>query len=488
MADPRGEDNSYGGYSGSGGGGYNNKSGGSVSGQGAQFQGNGNDRTPSQLVAAQDFSPVLPTTAGGMLEMALNPFAPFTDAFVNETRYGLSDEHFKKLKTWQNADPASGGAPAGFNSMSPAEQVQLAKSEQLNDQLINAYIGGGQGNLNEAQLDSLRPEGISKDQWAGLPMEMKSSLVESNFGSSGSSFTNEDKSAMSSETERQWEGTNMASNGTFKPISFRSGTGTAVIDGDGVSTALSDDYADLPALVGEGIDLMGQASDQAQQDPDEFTYNFDPKQAGLDLFSERSALLNPVFAQQRTQNLEQMSGLGRLGLQLSGQGLGAGKDSGMMNPDTFGLGQAQAGVLAKLAAQSTDDAFGQEMQRMGLDLSQFNTNQMTQQQQYNNLMSSGEGMLSAGLQAPALEQSLLGAPFQYAGMNQSQQGLDQSYNISMAQNEIAKMLADYKISGGGAINDNGWLTGLTSLGSAYLGTQGGSNWLTTGLSDGGWFS
>jgi hypothetical protein len=39
------------------------------------------------------------------------------------------------------------------------------------------------------------------------------------------------------------------------------------------------------------------------------------------------------------------------------------------------------------------------------------------------------------------------------------------------------MLADAKIAQGN-VQDNGWLTGLTSLGSAYLGTSGGSGWLT----------
>jgi len=457
----------------------------SVSGQGAQFQGNGNDRTPSQLVAAQDFSPVLPNTAGGMLEMALNPFAPFTTAFKNETRYGLSDANFEKLKTWQNADPASGGAPAGFNSMSPAEQVQLAKSEQLNNQLSNAYIGGGQGNLNEAQLDSLRPEGISESQWAGLPMEMKSSLAQGNngmfgpFGGSNAGLPADFDPYGPLQLFDATGGTRdySGSGGTFKPITFRSGTGTAILDGDGLSTSLSDAYSGLPALVGQGTGLMGQASTLAQQAPNEFNYNFDPQAAGQRLFNERSALLDPVFAQQRSKNLEQIQGLGRLGLQLSGEGLGAGGDSGMMNPDMFGMNAAQAQALSQLAAQSTQDAFGQEMQRAGLDLNQFNTNQQQQQQQYANLMGSGQGMLSAGLQAPALEQSLTGIPFTQAGMNQTQQGLDQSYALGTEQNAIARMLAQAKIDQGN-VQDNGWLTGLTSLGSSFLGTSGGSGWLT----------
>jgi hypothetical protein len=172
-----------------------------------------------------------------------------------------------------------------------------------------------------------------------------------------------------------------------------------------------------------------------------------------------------------------MQGLGRIGLGLSGEGLGAGADSGMFNPDMFGVNQAQSQALSQLAAQSTQDAFGQEVQRYGLDLNQFNTNQMQQQQQYANLMGSGQGMLSAGLQAPALEQSLTGVPFSYAGMNQTQQGLDQNYELGLEQQAIARMIGEAQANKANYQPDP-WLTGLTSLGSAYVGTTGGSNWLT----------
>ena len=102
---------------------------------------------------------------------------------------------------------------------------------------------------------------------------------------------------------------------------------------------------------------------------------------------------------------------------------------------------------------------------------------MQQQQQYANLMGSGQGMLSAGLQAPALEQSLTGVPFSYAGMNQTQQGLDQNYELGRYQNDTSRMIAQAQANQAN-YQPNGWLTGLTSLGSAYLGTEGGGDWLT----------
>ena len=438
----------------------------------------GSNRTPAQLVASQDFTPQMPDNPLSLLMGG--PFSPFIKSGLEQTRYGMND--IAQDEYALNVKEASRDPNSPWHTMTPAQKVQMSRQPQMNNQLANAYIGGGQGNLNEAQLNAMRPENISETQWAGLPMEMKSSLAQSS-GMMGGMGDGAGGSGMLQSTVgvaggplvplggRDYQPTG----GTFKPITFRSGTGTAVLDGDGLSTSLSDAYSGLPALVGQGTGLMGQASTLAQQAPNEFNYNFDPQAAGQRLFNERSALLDPMFAQQRTKNLEQMQGLGRLGLQLSGEGLGAG--SGMMNPDMFGVNQAQSQALSQLAAQSTQDAFGQEMQRAGLDLNQFNTNQQQQQQQYANLMGSGQGMLSAGLQAPALEQSLTGIPFTQAGMNQTQQGLDQSYALGTEQNAISRMLAQAKIDQGN-VQDNGWLTGLTSLGSSFLGTSGGSGWLT----------
>ena len=438
----------------------------------------GSNRTPAQLVASQDFTPQMPDNPLSLLMGG--PFSPFIKSGLEQTRYGMND--IAQDEYALNVKEASRDPNSPWHTMTPAQKVQMSRQPQMNNQLSNAYIGGGQGNLNEAQLNAMRPENISETQWAGLPMEMKSSLAQSS-GMMGGMGDGAGGSGMLQSTVgvaggplvplggRDYQPTG----GTFKPITFRSGTGTAVLDGDGLSTSLSDAYSGLPALVGQGTGLMGQASTLAQQAPNEFNYNFDPQAAGQRLFNERSALLDPMFAQQRTKNLEQMQGLGRLGLQLSGEGLGAG--SGMMNPDMFGVNQAQSQALSQLAAQSTQDAFGQEMQRAGLDLNQFNTNQQQQQQQYANLMGSGQGMLSAGLQAPALEQSLTGIPFTQAGMNQTQQGLDQSYALGTEQNAISRMLAQAKIDQGN-VQDNGWLTGLTSLGSSFLGTSGGSGWLT----------
>ena len=216
--------------------------------------------------------------------------------------------------------------------------------------------------------------------------------------------------------------------------------------------------------------MFNVAGQDVLQASDQFYNNLAPQAAGQRLFDERSSLLEPAFAQQRAKNLEQMQGLGRIGLQLSGEGLGAGEDSGMMNPDMFGMNAAQSQALAGLSAQSTQDAFGQEIQRAGLDLSQFNTNQMTDQQRYANLMGTGQSMLTGSMMEPQVRAQLI-------AQQQQQQGLDQNYELGKYGNETARITGQAQANNYNYQPDP-WLSGLTSLGSAFLGTTGGSGWLS----------
>jgi len=566
MADPRGESNSYGGYSGSGGGGYNNKSGGSVSGQGAQFQGNGNDGSAARAAAAaetqrrnadmqaqikaaearkqmdeanaryeaqqaqvqaerlayaqqqnalnpirttmgtentgftgglgqstvngvpvteqgiyggnypqqslsqamalgQDFSPRMPNTAAGWMAMATNPASIFAKAFADESMLGMNNRARDEYAL--NAQEAARDPNNPWNTMTEAQKVSMSRQSQLDEQLPNAYIGGGQGRPNEAQLNAMRPENISESQWAGLPMEMKSSLAQSSgmmgglgggAGGGGGNMMNSFLGGQLPQPDIGGTRDYQPTGGTFKPITFRSGTGNP------------DPYAGLSDMAQQGQGMFNVAGQDALQSADQFNYNFDPQQAGLDLFNERSSLLEPAFAQQRAKNLEQMQGLGRIGLQLSGEGLGAGEDSGMMNPDMFGMNAAQSQALAGLASQSTTDAFGQEVQRAGLDLNQFNTNQMTDQQRYANLMGTGQSMLTGSMMEPQVRAQLI-------AQQQQQQGLDQSYELGLYGNETARITGQAQANNYNYQPDP-WLSGLTSLGSAFLGTTGGSGWLS----------
>ena len=261
----------------------------------------------------------------------------------------------------------------------------------------------------------------------------------------------------------------------FKPVTFRSGTGQSALTPQGMATQLSEPYANISDMVGQGQGLFGQASTLAQQAPDQFNYNFNPEGRATELFNQRSKLLEPAFAQQNARAREGMFGQGRLGLRLSGEGLGAGSGSQMMQPDALGVSNAQSQALAGLAQQSTNDAYNQQLQQAGLDLNQFNTNQMTNQQQYANLMGTGAGMFSGGLQAPALEAQLAGAPLQT-------EALRQNYQLGLLGQETARM------TGQAALNTsnyqpNPWVTGLTGIGTAYAGTAGGGKAINDA---GGW--
>ena len=235
------------------------------------------------------------------------------------------------------------------------------------------------------------------------------------------------------------------SQGTFKPVTFRSGTGTSTSNADGITTQLNEPYSGLSGLVGSGSGLLGQAALQSQQAPNQFSYNFNPQQAGQELFNQRSALLEPAFAQQNTKAQEAMFGSGRLGLRLAGEGVGAGT-GGMVSPDAFGVSQAQSQALAGLAAQSTEDAFAQEMQKSALDSNQFAMNQAQQQQRYANLMGSGQGMLSAGMQGTQLEQAMAQQQLQNQQLNQDYNLAQQNYNLAAQGQGFSQGLSNQQLA------------------------------------------
>jgi len=229
--------------------------------------------------------------------------------------------------------------------------------------------------------------------------------------------------------------------GTFRPVTFRSGTGTSTTDADGsITTSLNAPYAGLSGLVGQGSGLLGQAASQAQGPAAQFSSGMDTDQRAQDLFNQRSAMLEPAFAQQNAQARESMFGSGRLGLRLAGEGVGAG--SGMVQPDAFGINQAQAQALTGLAAQSSTDAFNQGIQQRGLDANAFGLNQQALQQRYGNLMGAGQGMLQSGFQGAQLESDIAAQQMQAQqnaqnyGLNSDRLALDtkgQAQNFGLAQ-------------------------------------------------------
>jgi len=387
-----------------------------------------NPQTPDEMIMSQNFTP----------QPSLSPTGSIVNSFMDQQKYGMNDR-----AQAEHARMAALGGPE-WNNMSLSDQVRAARAPQMNEQLPHAFIGSPTTDAQRAAVanGTVSPTGgmVSQGATGNNPLVPLggAAIPEGNV-----------------------------QGGQFKPVTFRSGTGTATLTPEGITTELAEPYANLSNLVGEGQGLMGQAATQAQQAPDQFNYGFDPSGRAQELMAQRSALLEPAFAQQRSAMNEGMFGSGRLGLRLAGEGQGAG--DGTVQPDAFGMNQAQSQALAQLAAQSSTDAFGESMQRAGLDLSQFGANQGTKQQQYANLAGMGSGMLSAGLQAPALEQSLYGAPL-------AAEGLRQNYELGMEKNDISRMLAQAQANQAN-YQPNPWLSGLTSMGTSFLGTNTGSNWL-----------
>ena len=395
-------------------------------------------------IMGQDFRPQMPTSLGGMLQMAGSPFSPFIQSFADQTRYGMSPA---SQAIFDGLDPTQRN-----NIGSLQDQVNYARNQVMQDQAApNSYTG------------PQKPSNFSDQQWNSMTQGQKQFMSpegafagQAGMGNSEGGGGNMMNSFVGGQLpeRRDYQPTG----GTFKPITFRSGTGNP------------DPYAGLSDMAQQGQGMFNVAGQDALQAADQFNYNFDPQAAGQRLFDERSSLLEPAFAQQRAKNLEQMQGLGRIGLQLSGEGLGAGESSGMMNPDMFGMNAAQSQALAGLAAQSTQDAFGQEVQRAGLDLSQFNTNQMTDQQRYANLMGTGQGMLTASMLEPQMRAELL-------TQGRQQQALDQNYELGRYNADTARITGQAQANNYNYQPDP-WLSGLTSLGSSFLGTTGGSGWLS----------
>ena len=395
---------------------------------------------------------------GGLLSAygQMNPLG----AYANQHTYGMNQDVSEAYLKEEQSNP-------NWDRMSEANRVQAAK---------DAVYGS-----RESQIP--RPSNFRPEQWAQMTQGQKQYMSGvatptngvQDMGGSGGAFAGQ--AGMGNEGgggnmmnsflggqlpqpdiggygARDYSG----SGGTFKPITFRSGTGN------------SDPYAGLSNMAQQGQGMFNVAGQDALQAADQFNYNFDPQQAGLDLFNERSSLLEPAFAQQRAKNLEQMQGLGRIGLQLSGEGLGAGENSGMMNPDMFGMNAAQSQALAGLSAQSTQDAFGQEVQRAGLDLSQFNTNQVTDQQRYANLMGTGQSMLTGSMLEPQVRAQLL-------AQQQTQQGLDQSYEIDRYNADTSRLTGQAQANQANYQPDP-WLSAGIGLGTSFLGTEAGGNWLS----------
>ncbi len=162
----------------------------------------------------------------------------------------------------------------------------------------------------------------------------------------------------------------------FRPVTVGTSSGVAALDPQAgeYGVALAPAYQNI---LGSALGGAGGLFQQLAA--------FDPRQREREIFEEQVGLLQPEFERQEERLRQGMFGTGRLGLQLAGEGVGAGVDSGMVQPDVFGLGTAQQQTLAKLAAGSREQALGEARQ-----LGQL-----------------AEGMLQAGMSISEMERQLI---------------------------------------------------------------------------------
>ena len=330
---------------------------------------------------------------------------------------------YSNAETTRGPQPNMGYTGASFAPSTGYTGASFAPQAQQGQQMRTYYDNTG----NAIDPSSIRTDRIDEPSEFGDPEYWKRQEAEAKTAK-GASIP-----------------TGLPQTSTFRPVTFRSGTGTSTSDAGGITTELNEPYSGLSGLVGSGSGLLGQAALQSQQAPNQFSYNFNPQQAGQELFNQRSALLEPAFAQQNTKAQEAMFGSGRLGLRLAGEGVGAGT-GGMVSPDAFGVSQAQSQALAGLAAQSTEDAFAQEMQKSALDSNQFAMNQAQQQQRYANLMGSGQGMLSAGMQGTQLEQAMAQQQLQNQQLNQDYNLAQQNYNLAAQGQGFSQGLSNQQLA------------------------------------------
>lgn len=200
----------------------------------------------------------------------------------------------------------------------------------------------------------------------------------------------------------------MARKGTFKPFTISTSAGEGFGREGEFGATSSDQFANLQQQSLEGANqLTPQLLQALGRDPSQFQFNNDLDGATQNYFNQQSALLDPMFQQQRTQMQQDMFGSGRLGLQLAGGAVGAG--GGMVNPDAFGLARAQSQTLADVAGQSRQMAMDEQQQQFGLESGMFGINEQAQQQYLQNLMGGQQGLFGIGQGVSAQELALLGA-------------------------------------------------------------------------------
>ena len=92
----------------------------------------------------------------------------------------------------------------------------------------------------------------------------------------------------------------------------------------------------------------------------------------------------------------------------------------------------------------------------------------------------GQSMLTGSMIEPQMRAELL-------TQGRQQQALDQTYELGRYNADTQRITGQAQANQANYQPDP-WLSGLTSLGTSFLGSAGGSGWLSSGLGPNGWFS
>ena len=251
----------------------------------------------------------------------------------------------------------------------------------------------------------------------------------------------------------------------FKPYSLTTSTGTTTGaptagGGFGAEVTLDPTVGALGKAGYEGaLGLNPEMLAAMRTRPDNFAFDYDPKTAANEYYTEQAALLEPQFAQQRQDLKNDLFGSGRMGLMLAGESAGAGGGSGMVSPDAFGLGQAQSQALAGISADSRQRALAEQQGLFGLASEGYNLNQGAQQQYLQNLSGGNQQLFNQGMGVSQLEMDLINQ-----GLTIEQARSGALSNSAMAGAQLANAGTKEKSSGKG---------GFGSLVGAVAGSAAG---------------
>ena len=211
----------------------------------------------------------------------------------------------------------------------------------------------------------------------------------------------------------------------FKPYALTTSTGTTTGaktpgGGFGVDVGLDPTVSALGEAGYAGASgLQPELLSAIKDRPGAFSFDYDPRAAASEYYTEQAALLEPQFAQQRQALKSDLFGSGRMGLSLAGESMGAGAGSGMVSPDAFGLGQAQSQTLAGISAGARERALAEQQGLFALESGAYGLNQGAQQQYLQNLLGGSAGLMGQGAGVSELEMNLIN---QGLGIEQARSG------------------------------------------------------------------